>query len=101
MRVDIINNDELIYSTNADTSLVVAVDLVANRFVSLFFAYPSSYTTGIQVAGFVPTIGGRGEIVTCSGPGTTPLLEFFTVPNNQLGSFFPFEASFLGGGFVG
>ncbi len=94
-------HSELVYSTNSKSNIVAVLDLETGQFDSIFLAYPSFYRTGVQVNTVTESAGAPAQIITSSGPGTSPLVEFYNASGTQSNSFFPFEYSFLGGGFVG
>ena len=67
------------------------------------FAYGSSFTGGVRVAGLGDVDGdGLADIVTTPGPGGGPHTRVFSGRTAAaLTAFFAFDPTFLGGVFVG
>ena len=63
-----------------------------------FFAYPETFTGGVQVATADVTGDGLPDIITGAGPGGAPLVNVFDGSNGRLiYSFYAYEESFRGG----
>ncbi|MCA9048984.1 MAG: FG-GAP repeat protein, partial [Planctomycetaceae bacterium] len=81
--------------------------------ISSFFAFEPTFTGGVRVSAGDVTGDGLADIITGAGPGGGPRVRIFdgAVPQTgeaagvdiggDIGSFFAFEPSFVGGVFVG
>jgi hypothetical protein len=67
-----------------------------------FFAYTTSFTGGVRVAGGDVNGDGFADIITGAGPGGGPHVKVFNGanPNKLLASYFAYAPSFTGGVFV-
>jgi len=66
-----------------------------------FFAYGTSFMGGVRVAAGDINNDGKADIITGSGPGGGPHIKVFNGSNlMEIGSFFAYPESFLGGVYV-
>jgi hypothetical protein len=63
-----------------------------------FFAYPSSFLGGVDVAAGDINGDGHADIITGAGPGGGPLVRVFNgVDMSNVASFYPYSSRFTGG----
>lgn len=86
-------------SSTSSSPLVRVYDASTGDYQDEFYAYPTSYTGGVQAAvgQFNPSDPNSYYIVTAPGPGIAGEVEVWTTTGTLVTSFYPFGTSYTGG----
>ena len=101
---DINGDGKLDIITGADAGggpHVIAWDNVTGDAITSFYAYAANFTGGVRVAGGDIDGDGKAEIITGAGAGGGPHMRVFNSTGAVVKENFAFDASFLGGIYVG
>lgn len=88
---------EIIVGPRSGAGPQVRVLKATGDVVTQFFAYPTGFRGGVDVAAAPATATGSSFIVTGAGPGGGPHVRVFDERGQVVTQFFPYDQSFRGG----